>query len=365
MRHAAPFALGVMVGVLLALLLTSNATSRQPSAPRPAAVTPLAPVGTPAADRGADHGGERSAPTSGGLPLADDHRTSAPSADPSATIGKQPASTEAPATAKPSPGKTPRPSVRPAHGLRGVATWYAASKGTAAAGPALRAALGKDWRGDRVRVCAGGECVTVRLTDWCACGPRHGKPTLIDLGRRLVLPAGTVGRRRHHRGDPVIVALYLAAVAAANLSVAAFGPGVSVLNAFLFVGLDLTSRDRLHDAWKGRQLWPRMALLIAAGGLISFLLNRDAAQIAVASTVAFTVAGVLDAVTYALLGDRSRLVRVNGSNVVAAAADSLIFPTLAFGSFFPLIVLAQFAAKVGGGLVWSLILAVPQRRRTS
>jgi hypothetical protein len=64
-----------------------------------------------------------------------------------------------------------------------VATWFAAPRGTAAAGPALRAALGKGWRGERVRVCSGGECVTVRLTDWCACGPRHGTPTLIDLGR--------------------------------------------------------------------------------------------------------------------------------------------------------------------------------------
>ena len=329
MRHLATFTLGAIAGALLALLLTQPATSRQASAPRPAVVTPLAigigAMGTPAADRGADHGGERSAPTSGGLPLADDHRTSAPSADPSATIGKQPASTEAPATAKPSPGKTPRPAVRPAHGLRGVATWYAASKGTAAAGPALRAALGKDWRGDRVRVCSGGECVTVRLTDWCACGPRHGTPTLIDLGRRLVLPAGTAGRRRHHRGDPVIVALYLPPSLPRTCP---SPPSVPVCRSQcvpLRRARPHVSRP-IHDAWKGRQLWPRMALLIAAGGLISFLLNRDAAQIAVASTVAFTVAGVLDAVTYALLGDRSRLVRVNGSNVVAAAADSPYLP---------------------------------------
>ena len=161
------------------------------------------------------------------------------------------------------------------------------------------------------------------------------------------------------------VALYLAAVVAANLSVATFGPAASILNAFLFIGLDLTLRDRLHDAWGGRQLVARMALLIAAGGAISYLLNRDAGQIAVASTVAFVVAGTLDGVTYQLLGDRARLVRINGSNVVGAAADSLIFPTIAFGGFLPLIVLGQFAAKVAGGFVWSLILAVPQRRRAA
>jgi hypothetical protein len=60
--------------------------------------------------------------------------------------------------------------------------------------------LGKGWRGDRVRVCSGGQCVTVRLTDWCACGPRHGQPTLLDLDddafRRLApLGAGVIDVR--------------------------------------------------------------------------------------------------------------------------------------------------------------------------
>lgn len=76
---------------------------------------------------------------------------------------------------------TPKPVVPRGTGLRGVATWFAAPSGTAAAGPALRAVLGPGWRGQRVSVCAGERCVTVRLADWCACGPRHGAPTLLDL----------------------------------------------------------------------------------------------------------------------------------------------------------------------------------------
>lgn len=161
------------------------------------------------------------------------------------------------------------------------------------------------------------------------------------------------------------VLLYLAAIVAANLSVATFGPAAVIPNAFLLIGLDLTLRDRLHEAWEGRQLALRMAGLVAAGGLLTFLLNRDAAQIALASTVAFTVAASLDAVAYALLGKRARLVRVNGSNVIGAAADSLIFPTLAFGSLLWPIVLGQFVAKVAGGFLWSLILAVPVWRRAA
>lgn len=159
--------------------------------------------------------------------------------------------------------------------------------------------------------------------------------------------------------------LYIAAVAAANLSAAAFGPVASVANAFLFIGFDLTARDRLHDDWHGRGIWWRMALVIAVGGVVSYAINRQAGQIAVASTVAFVVSGVLDAIAYGLLGGRSRLLRVNGSNLVGAAADSLIFPSLAFGGLLPAIVLGQFAAKVAGGLVWSVVLAVPQRRQAA
>jgi hypothetical protein len=51
-----------------------------------------------------------------------------------------------------------------------------------------------------------------------------------------------------------MIILYLAAIVAANLSVAHFGPSVAVLNAFLFIGLDLTTRDALHERWRGRNL---------------------------------------------------------------------------------------------------------------
>lgn len=154
---------------------------------------------------------------------------------------------------------------------------------------------------------------------------------------------------------PYIV-LYLAAVVAANLTVAAFGPSMTIVNAFLFIGLDLTSRDKLHDAWHGRGLWWKMALLIGTGSVLSWVLNRDAGQIALASFVAFALAGIADALTYHFLHGREYIVRVNGSNVISAAVDSLVFPTLAFGALLPAIVLGQFAAKVVGGAVWSWVL---------
>jgi hypothetical protein len=36
--------------------------------------------------------------------------------------------------------------------------------------------------------------------------------------------------------------------------------------------------------------------------------------------------------------------------------DSLVFPTIAFGSFIPWVVAGQFIAKTLGGYIWSLFL---------
>lgn len=158
-----------------------------------------------------------------------------------------------------------------------------------------------------------------------------------------------------------LIGLYLTAIITANLLVAAFGPAISIWCAFLFIGLDLTSRDRLHEAWHGRGLAWKMAALIAAGSVLSWLLNRNAGPIALASFVAFAASATVDTASYHLLRRRTYLLKVNGSNVLSAAVDSLIFPALAFG--LPLlwvIVVGQFVAKVVGGFVWSVLL---DRRR--
>ena len=65
--------------------------------------------------------------------------------------------------------------------VAGLATWFASPADVSAAGPALRRALGPRWRGSHVLVCSGGRCVVTVLGDWCACGPRGGTPTVIDL----------------------------------------------------------------------------------------------------------------------------------------------------------------------------------------
>lgn len=154
----------------------------------------------------------------------------------------------------------------------------------------------------------------------------------------------------------LVVFAYLSANVLANLSVTFFGPISTPINAFLLIAFDLVARDRLHEHWKHKHLWPKMLLLVGTGAMISWLLNRGAGQIATASFVAFLLTGITDTFVYQLLKNRAQFLKVNGSNLVSSAVDSIAFPTLAFGSFIPWIVFGQFAAKVIGGYIWSLIL---------
>lgn len=85
----------------------------------------------------------------------------------------------------------------PERASEGRATWYATPGLTAAAGPALRHALGRGWRGSWVRVTSGRRSVVVKLTDWCACFRGDRRERLIDLSdgafsRLAPLSAGIV-----------------------------------------------------------------------------------------------------------------------------------------------------------------------------
>lgn len=163
---------------------------------------------------------------------------------------------------------------------------------------------------------------------------------------------------------------YLAAIVAANLTLTAIlqaggSPWWSVLTAFLFIGVDFTLRDGLTDAWRGRGMVPKMGALILAGSALSYVLNADAARIAVASAVAWGSASVVDWVIYVALGRYPWMVRTTGSNVPSSLVDSLVFPTLAFGGVSWALSLAQFVAKVGGGILWAVILRRDAARNES
>jgi hypothetical protein len=150
----------------------------------------------------------------------------------------------------------------------------------------------------------------------------------------------------------MLILIYIAAMVTANLLVWWLGPWFSPVNAFVLIGLDLTLRDVMHERLSKWQLLG----VVLVGGLITWACNPSAAHIAIASATAFTLSACADWAAYVLLRSKAWLVRSNGSNVIGAAVDSIVFPTLAFGSFMPAIVALQFTAKVGGGALWSFLL---------
>lgn len=160
----------------------------------------------------------------------------------------------------------------------------------------------------------------------------------------------------------LLIGMYLAAIVAANLTVAWFGPGVVILNAFTLISCDLVARDRLHEAWHGAHLKRNMALLIAGGSLLSAALDYQALPIAVASFAAFALSEVADTLVYSRLRARSWYWRTNGSNAVSALVDSVIFLSLLAllaglpWASVPLLVAAQWCAKLAGGALWSWLL---------
>lgn len=146
--------------------------------------------------------------------------------------------------------------------------------------------------------------------------------------------------------------IYVSAICIANLLVFKFGPMMSIVNSFVLIGLDLAIRDRIHD-----EIGVYGAIIMSIiAGVMSYLLNPAGGMIAVASVVAFVSAATADGVTYHIYRRTGWIYRANISNASGASVDSIVFPAVAFGEFMPLIILGQFASKVIGGAIWSLLL---------
>ena len=144
---------------------------------------------------------------------------------------------------------------------------------------------------------------------------------------------------------------YAVAMTAANLLVTTFGPSISPINAFLFIGFDLALRDWLHVRLK---FW-QMGGLIAGTGFLTYALNPTAGMIAIASASSFALAALVDWAAFTKVKG-TWFKRSTTSNVAGAAVDSIAFPTIAFGALMPEIVVMQFVAKVVGGTIWTYLL---------
>lgn len=143
---------------------------------------------------------------------------------------------------------------------------------------------------------------------------------------------------------------YIASVTLANLIVHTFGPWTIPINAFFLIGLDLTLRNVLSFRTSKLQ----MMVLIIAAGIVTYVANPSAERIAIASSVSFVCAAIVDWTVFSMV--RAGWIRKNATGSMAGAViDSMLFPTLAFGSFLPMIVVTQVIAKTSGAVIWSLI----------
>jgi hypothetical protein len=158
------------------------------------------------------------------------------------------------------------------------------------------------------------------------------------------------------------VGIYLVAIVAANLIVGWLGPKSSPFIAFFLIGLDLSLRDKLHELWHGNKLVLKMGAVIVAGGVLSYLINRNIASIALGSSIAFAGAMLADGLVYESLFHRRKILKMNASNIVSAAVDTVLFIWIAFGVFLWKIMILQYLAKVLGGLAWSYVLVKIEER---
>lgn len=219
----------------------------------------------------------------------------------------------------------------------------------------------------------------------------------------------TMIQRKSFWYDMLLIWLYFMAISVANGLVTHFGQDALPFTAFFLIPFDLVVRDLLQDRWQfahavrqaprsalhqaldkyqdavaAKQvseaeaayywwavgavvnrsprpvdrwtLFMKMATIILLGSAMSYLTSVSSSRIALASAVAFTVTGFLDAITYQWMIKYGRIWRINGATVVAAITDSIVFALIAFDHVENTLVALQIGTKALGGFVWSLLL---------
>lgn len=154
------------------------------------------------------------------------------------------------------------------------------------------------------------------------------------------------------------ILIYVAAVVLANLLVLWFGKYGLLLSSSLLIPFDFVMRCYFHERWKGATLILKLGVLILSAAVATYIINRESLPIALGSVSGFIVANIIAGMVYQSLIDKPPLYKVNGSDLVAIAVDSVVFQAVAFGVFDPWIMFGQTAIKFLGGLLWYWILFV-------
>lgn len=149
------------------------------------------------------------------------------------------------------------------------------------------------------------------------------------------------------------IVAHTATIAAANILTAQFGLvpvgfGLVATAGTYAAGAALLARDLVHRY--GGAGWSLVS--IALGGLLSWAMSTP--ELALASTVAFTLAELADLLVFTPLRRRSFAGAVVASNAVGAPIDTLVFLALAgFPITWPVVV-----GQLVGKFLWATLLPV-------
>lgn len=154
------------------------------------------------------------------------------------------------------------------------------------------------------------------------------------------------------------ISIYLLAFVLSNFIVLWFGATGLIFTALFLIPFDFVMRCLFHETWKGKELIFKLGALVLTASLLTFLINKNTLNIAIASSVGFISAQLFAGVFYQFFINRSYFVKVNGSDAVGILVDSLIFQLIAFSVILPEITVSQFLLKIAGGLFWYWIIFV-------
>lgn len=180
-------------------------------------------------------------------------------------------------------------------------------------------------------------------------------------------PAAPIGSKRQAGSerprisatDVVLLATYCGAITTANGLVTAYGQPALLVTAFCVIPFDLVVRDLMQDRWQDQSSWAlrlRMAVVILAGSGLSYITTVGSLRVTTASFIAFSLTGLVDALTYQWMIKLGRLFRINTATVIGGMTDTVVFATIAFDHASLELMASQAVMKVAGGAVWSLLL---------
>lgn len=147
--------------------------------------------------------------------------------------------------------------------------------------------------------------------------------------------------------------LYVAIFTVANLVVYSCGAWVIPITTSACVAANMMLRDRVFC---GRGL--KFSVAIAAtAGLCTFLINHGALTVAVASFSTVVVGAFVAGSVFKLLKNKMAIEKARPiANTCSAITDSLLYPTVAFMAFLPVVSAQMFASKFLSVLLYTYIV---------